>query len=247
MQGLAGVMILLLAYAGWIKIRSLDVDDDGAPLAIRWEGFYHDMNLRDIGASLNACLEEQLFREDVLLRSAGWFSGWSCDKVDNPDVIYSLNYSPKKEERYFCQSDEGKVIGRHYPAGVQLKDLEFEETWSDEAMRKTSCRYLRDIFLSILDGQKILLHCDAGRDRTGTMTALLVALAAESANRLNETMLNAIECDYRKTDSLNPDKFGRMKQFLLQITSEQPVSDFIQQNCSLPDGLMPLVADKMLK
>lgn len=241
------LLLALVLYAGWIKYRSLDYYDGGPPLAIRWEGFYHDLNFRDIGASINHCLGENRFREQVALRSAGWFSGWSCDKVGNPQVIYSLNYSPAKEERYFCQGETGKTIGRYFNPEVQLSDLEFPEAWSDPAMKTAACDFLKDIFVSILQNKKILLHCDAGRDRTAAITGLLVAAVAEITHSLDERMLDAIECDYQKTTSLTPDKYGRIKRFIQHLQANGGVVRFIEQTCVVDPEILPLVVEKMLR
>lgn len=219
--------------------------DDGQKLAVRWEGFYHDYNFRDIGGSLNECLGETVFRTDLMLRSAGWFSGWSCDGVGNPDTIFSLNYSPKKAERYFCQGDDGKIIGRYYNPNIKLNDLEFPATWTDENMKTATCAFLEGIFQEIAQEKKTLLHCDAGRDRTGTMAALIVALVAEQHNRLNDHMLNAIECDYRKTTSLNPQKYGRMKQFIKYVQTQGGVTTFLQKQCEIDDALVHQVTKNL--
>lgn len=232
---LAGSLIGLLLYGSWIKIRSLDIDDGGLPLAIRWEGFYHDMNYRDIGASANACLGEKVFKEGLALRSAGWFSGWSCDKVGNPEIIYSLNYSPAKSERYFCDADGVKNIGRYFNSQHKLNDLEFIENWKNPELRQATCGFIEDIFLSLREERRILLHCDAGRDRTGTFSALLIALGAETAGRLNPSMLEAVECDYQKTESLVSEKYGRMERFLTIVQKQYGgVAGFLNQQCALP-------------
>ena len=39
----------------FIKIKSLVGEDTDLSLAIKWEGFYHDMNYRDLGKSINEC------------------------------------------------------------------------------------------------------------------------------------------------------------------------------------------------
>lgn len=243
----AGVALLLLfIYAAWIKYRSFGVHDGGPPLAIRWEGFYHDMNYRDIGASLNQCLNEPVYREGLLFRSAGWFSGWDCSKVGNPRVIYSLNYSPEKEERYFCHAKNEKVIGRYFNPDVKLNNLEYLRSWSDPKTRDAVCGFLKDIFISVLEEKRTLLHCDAGRDRTGTVSALLVALAAENVDRLDGKMLKAIECDYRKTESLDPDKHGRMEEFIRQVKSSGSVSNFIATKCHIDPEIIPNITSNML-
>jgi hypothetical protein len=180
-----------------------------------------------------------------MLRSAGWFSGWSCDGVGNPDTIFSLNYSPQKAERYFCQGDDGKTIGRYYNPTVKLNDLEFPAAWADEHMKTAACAFLDGIFQEIAQEKKTLLHCDAGRDRTGAIAALIVALVAEEHNQLNDPMLNAIECDYRKTPSLDPQKYGRMKQFIEHVQTQGGVSMFIQKQCGIDDALMSRVAKNL--
>ncbi len=242
----AVLLVVLMLYAGWIKLRSMDFDDGGLPLAIRWEGFYHNMNLRDVGFSINQCLGEDLLTETVLLRSAGWFSGWDCDKVGNPDVIYSLNYAPSREERYFCQSGSGKTIGRYFNPDIQFKDLEFVKNWQDPNIRNAACRVLEDMFLSIQEDKMILIHCDAGRDRTGAYSALLAAMAAEADNRLDQRMLDAIECDYRKTKSLSKEKHGRMEQFIKSLRDTGGVASFIQQSCSIEPRIISRVASKLI-
>ncbi len=235
----------LLIYGAWIKIRSMDFDDGGLPLAIRWEGFYHDMNVRDVGDSVNQCLGQRFFQSGVVIRSAGWFSGWSCDKVRNPDVIYSLNYSPERSERYFCQEKDQKIIGRYFNPNTQLKDLEFINTWSNMEIRNAACGFFQDIFTSIRQERKILIHCDAGRDRTGTVSALIAALGAEINGKINQRMIRAIECDYRKTESLARDKYNRIGNFLDKIQKQGGVIAFFENQCSIPRDLLKETADKL--
>lgn len=238
--------VLFLVYALWIKVRSLETGDKGLPLSVSWEGFYHDYNHRDVGKSLNVCLGENLFKEKIVYRSARWFSGWDCEKVGDPDVIYSLNYAPGKKVRYFCQADDSKNIGRFFNPNIQLEDLEFEKTWESIPMKQAACRFFIDIFKSIQSDKNILIHCNAGRDRTGTFSALLAGLAAERVHRLDNAMLEAIECDYRKTESLVPEKQGRMQQFILQLRQKGTLADFFNRQCSIPIETSHQVADRLL-
>ena len=50
-------------------------------LRMEVEGLYLDANFRDIGVSMNSCLEENglpaVYKEKQLFRSNKWFSGWS--------------------------------------------------------------------------------------------------------------------------------------------------------------------------
>lgn len=239
-------LAVLILYMAFIKVRSLGVDDGGPGLAVRWEGFYHDYNYRDVGESLNQCLGKPLFQKGRLLRSAGWFSGWSCDEVGNPDRIFSLNYSPGRNERYFCQGDTGRVIGRFFNPNTQLSDLEFPETWNNERIRKPTCRFIHEILQALSDGRKTLVHCSAGRDRTGTISALITALAAEEAGQLTPQMLEAIECDYRKTQSLGREKYGRQRRFIRHMLDKGGVSFFLQQQCGLDSQFLTRASTRML-
>lgn len=238
--------LVLSGYLGWIKFRSLDVPDGGQPLAVRWEGFYHDDNFRDVAVSLNRCLETDRFQPGVLMRSAGWFSGWSCEKVGDPEIIFSLNYDPARAERYFCQSGEEKVIGRFYNPTVRLNNLEFMKTWEDPAMREATCAFLNEILEAVAAGKRVLVHCSAGRDRTGTITALIAAMAAEHRGQLDERLTTAIECDYRRTESLIESKYGRMERFINHLQAQGGVVPFIRQTCQIPADLIDRSADRLL-
>ena len=147
-------MVFLLLIMAWTKYKSIDDGQNEQPLAIRWEGFYHDMNHRDIGQSINDCLGEKIFNENVFHRSAGWFSGWSCSRVGNPDEIFSLNYSPIKKERYFCHEGETKIIGKFFNDEIVLNDLEFIENWENEKIRIPTCLFFENIHL-----KQLLLFC----------------------------------------------------------------------------------------
>ena len=158
---------LLLIFMLFIKIKSLVGEDTDLSLAIRWEGFYHDMNYRDLGESINECYGEQIIHENMVSRSAGWFSGWSCEKIGSPDVLYSLNFSPQKNEHFFCSNPDNKLIGKSFNQKTVLTDLEFIENWDNPEIRKTTCSYIDNIFSDIIAEKKVHIHCDAGRDRAG--------------------------------------------------------------------------------
>ena len=230
----------------WAKFKSLGEEDNEQPLAIRYEGFYHDMNHRDLGQSVNNCLEEDIFKKDVVHRSAGWFSGWSCSKVGNPDVIFSLNYSPIKKERFFCHEPEEKNIGKFFNDEIVLNDLEFISNWENEKIRIPTCLFYENILLDIVAEKKVLIHCDAGRDRSGAISALLIAMASENAGLLDERIISAIECDYRKTESLIEEKYGRMSNFIRNLINGGGVNEFLIQKCNLPTNIISKASERIL-
>ena len=144
------VLVFILTIMGWTKFKSLGDEHDEQPLAIRYEGFYHDMNHRDLGLSINDCLDEEIFKNNVVHRSAGWFSGWSCSKVGDPDVIFSLNYSPINNERFFCHESEEKIIGKFFNDEIVLNDLEFISNWENEKIRIPTCLFYENILNDII-------------------------------------------------------------------------------------------------
>ena len=231
---------------GWTKFKSLGEEDNEKPLAIRYEGFYHDMNHRDLGLSINDCLDEEIFKNNVVHRSAGWFSGWSCSKVGDPDVIFSLNYSPINKERFFCHESEEKIIGKFFNDEIVLNDLEFISNWENEKIRIPTCLFYENILIDIIAEKKVLIHCDAGRDRTGAISALLMAMASEKAGLLDERMISAIECDYRKTESLIAEKYGRMSNFIRNLINGGGVNEFLIQQCNLPINIISKASERIL-
>lgn len=230
------IFVSLLCHLTWVKMRSLWIESD-LPLVIRMEGFYLDKNFRDVGDSINQCYGEPVMKKGKIMRSNGWFSGWECSEVGDPEVIYSLNFDPKKNEKYFCWNSEQSdaKVGKVFNPNIKLHDLEFMKTWSDNEMRQSTCRIFDDMFQSIGQNKKVLYHCNAGRDRTGAFSAVLAALAAEAANMLDEKMVNAIECDYRKTKSLRKSKYGRMANFLNEIRQKGTIKDFLKSSCGIDE------------
>ena len=234
------VLVMLLAavlsYLGWIKIRSAGFESE-YPLAIKWEGLYKDKNFRDIGDSINQCYGRQVMRTGLIFRSNGWFSGWDCNEVGNPATIFSLNFDPKEKEMFYCwdSHEERPNIGKTFNTTIKLKGLESLETWNNAEMRSAACQFLREIFISIQQDKATLIHCSAGRDRTGVYSALLAAVTAEYSNMLDQNMLYAIECDYRKTRSLKPENYGRMERFLKDITRGGSVGQFLRSYCEISE------------
>jgi hypothetical protein len=227
----AAPLVVIAAAAAVVSWQSRS---DGIPLAVRWEGAVIDRNFRDVGTSLNSCLGRPLFRAGVLLRANVWFSGWSCEGVGDPDVILSLNFDPRRNERYFCRDADGRQrIGEFYNPTRHLADLEFVETWSDPVVAEAACGFVRAGLAQIGAGARVLAHCDAGKDRTGTYAALLPAAVAEERGRLDAELVEALECDYRKSRSLEAHKHGRITAFLAALQQTGGVGAFLAARCGI--------------
>lgn len=211
-------------------------------LHLEIEGLVKEPNYRDLGSSVNGCLEtigkKPVFLENGLHRSNKWFSGWSCDKVGNPDKIYTLNYEPDKNFSYYCNKADGtKVIGEIFSKKKEIKDIEFLSSWQDDVLKDVVCSTIDSIFDDVINGQSALFHCEAGRDRTGAVATLFTAMVMEHAELSPSTIDQVVECDYRKSQSIGENKFGRMKSFIKQIRESQvvsiehPVSSWISKTC----------------
>ena len=85
---------------------------------------------------------------------------------------------------------------------------------------------------------------DAGRDRAGTISALIIGLISEKRKLLNRKMIDAIECDYRKTESLTIEKFGRMEKFLKDVSRNESIEDFIIEKCSISEKKIESITKK---
>ena len=228
-------LILIGGYASWIKVRGLRISHDSY---IGWEGFVKSKNFRDVGKSFDLCYGDELFHNGMLTRSNAWFSGWDCSAVESPDAIFTLNFNPQKPYVYFCQGDKGPVVGQHFLQTKELADLEFLETWDDPESRGVACRFLTEIMTSVVDRKRTLLHCDAGRDRTGALSGILLAMTLEP---LDEKKIAAIECDYRQSHSLKPYKYGRLQNFFESIKKHHvSVSAWAKKTCEIDPNLLEL-------
>lgn len=237
----AGAALVAAAYV--LLLLALAIH---SPLKLRvsWEGPVIGHNFRDVGESLNQCLGEKRFATGVLLRANRWFSGWSCEEVGSPDVILTLNYKPENGDRYFCRSGLTTKVGEVYAPTTELSDLEFLQTWQNPVMRSEACAYVSRALEVMAHGEKLLVHCDAGRDRTGTLSALLAAMAIEQNGPLDEGMMKALECDYRKSKSLSPEKYGRMRTFISALTAEGGIARFLGEQCGIPADHLKAAAQR---
>lgn len=231
--GFSALFLLLLGIAAWAYIPTFTA---GEPrLVFHWEGAVQEkLNFRDAGKSINTCAGRELLPEGVMLRASGFFSGWSCDRVGNPGKIYSLNYSDAENRRYYCRGADGILVGEYFQHD-ELSDLEFIQTWDHHRdFVQAACEYLKRGIDHVDANERFLYQCDAGRDRTGALTALLAGSILERKGPLTDDMIEAIECDYRKSASLKPYKYGRIKTLLTVLRSQYGgVRGFLHDRCQL--------------
>lgn len=208
-------------------------------LRIELEGLTSNRNFRDVGQSINLCLQERKvsseiqLKENLFFRSNKRFSGFSCSQTGNVSEIITLNYQPQRKRKYFCLDERKNPVIGYVPESltIELSDLEFRKTWDDERMREPTCEAFKKIFRSIGQKRPSLVHCDAGRDRTGAFAAIISGMSLETSLTLDQ-LIEVLECDYTKSKSLTKDKYGRVANFVRDIYSnEGNLIEFIKLRC----------------
>jgi|GEM_PF-4101137 len=210
------LLFLVLCIPGVLGLLHF-ADDlrDERDLIFHIEGFAGRTNFRDLGQSINACVGNPLLTEDLLYRAKRQFSGLPCSLVGSPDKIYSLNHVTGSEKSYYCRQANLKPhFGIHLNTKLTLQDLEFYETWeSKPEMAVEACKFISAITKDAMQKSTVLFHCDAGRDRTGALSALFAGLALEKITS-HSAVIDAAACDYHKSKNL-PDSFKpRIQNFL---------------------------------
>jgi hypothetical protein len=230
------IFSLITVFVLSLGIYYLYAKDRDAAYPRNWQGALSGrLNFRDLGQSLNQCLQQDVFEEGLIFRANKNFTGWSCNQIQNPKTIYSLNYDPEKPQQYFCEEDNGQIlVGKHFNETFVIKDIIDLKNWEDPEFKDTMCTFLQDTVADLANRRKFLYHCDAGRDRTGALSAILAMIAAEEQNLDRTEVINAIECDYRKTSTLEEEKKGLMKTFLTHMQSQGGVSHFVETTCRIP-------------
>lgn len=214
-----------------------------------WIGLFdYRLNFRDVGKSLNQCLNKEVFKTDIMFRSNKYFSGWNCEKIQNPKKIYSLNYSPWNPHSYYCVKSDGTFLnGIHFNTTFEISDIEILENWSKPKFKEAMCGFFRESILDIVHNNSFLFHCDVGRDRTGAFAAMMSMMMLEKRNLNNTDMINAIECDYEKTSALENHKVGKMKNFMAEMQAKGGVSKFIENECNIDPNLITQAANHFIK
>ncbi len=200
-----------------------------------WIGFFdYRLNFRDVGQSLNGCLGQDVFRTGKIYRSNRYFSGWDCEKINNPQKIYSLNFSPWNPHAYYCALPNGQeIVGLHPNTDFEISDIERISNWNSSKFRESMCWFVKENIRDLIEKRSFLFHCDMGQDRTGAYSALLASALAGQAGFRDASLVNAIECDYEKTHSLEKEKRGRMINFIKQLEIHGGSSLFLQKQCGI--------------
>ena len=181
------------------------------------EGFYLPIDFRDVGASLNECASpgRALFSEGIFTRSNRYFSGHSCDRIGNPDVIYTLSYDPWQRWEYYCAKQNGKVkVGRYANDFFEIDNIERMSNWENPEFSGVMCGELNSMIDNIAENKRIHIHCNRGRDRTGAAVAILIKLFSDDRLLPSDYANQLAECDYEKTASIHDEHRGHILRFL---------------------------------
>ena len=235
-------LLLLILCAAGVGCLTILIKNEGPGDRIELEGLYLDHNFRDLGKSMNSCMQssELRFREERLFRANKWFSGWDCKNVGNPEKIVTLNKN-EKNWQFFCRNDSGKrIVGESITMKEELRDIEFISTWTDKNKVEDICAHFKLIMKALGDNKRTLFHCEAGRDRTGAIAGLIAAIGIESKGyELDAAHLSAIECDYQRSASLKEHKYGRLANFLRDTQRhKRSTTEFIADHCGIDKKLL---------
>ncbi|GHS88375.1 hypothetical protein FACS189487_06490 [Campylobacterota bacterium] len=214
-----------------------------------WVGvFDYKLNFRDVGESLNQCLNKDVFRTGLVFRSNKYFSGWSCDRIGNPQKIYTLNFEPHEPHDYYCKNSDGsEIVGVYTNTTFEIQAVENLNDWERPEFRQTMCTLFRDTLDDIIEERNFLFHCSAGRDRTGAFAAMFSTMLAEQKEIVDEKFIDALECDYQKTSSLKQEKYGHIKLFIEDMQKSGGVSKFIETKCGIDPATMRNAADHFIQ
>ncbi len=226
--------------------------DDG--LHVEWEGALAQLNFRDVGASINHCYEQESepgfrFNNGVLLRANKFFSGWPCRWVGDPDEIFSLNHRAGKSWAYFCVKENSKVLASHSSySKPEIVHLETLEDWEDATKNGPICNVMAQVLTTMSASRSALVHCDAGRDRTGALAAMLSALVIEAhQGSIHAGDLAAIECDYRRSQTLAREKWGMMATLLTDVKFKTgSIQRFLASRCNLSQSIVDGAKEKWI-
>ena len=227
----AGLFIFLIFILAYRQYNS----DKNAEYPKLWLGLIKSKNFRDVGESLNDCAQENLLKSNKIFRANKYFSGWSCQSIGAPHKIYSLNFDAKNPAHYFCYEDDGdKNIGRYFNDIRITEDLANLNSWNNPKYKEDLCQFIRNILHDIENNEKVLIHCNAGKDRTGVMSALLGAVFLETTHISQKNLPKILECDYRKTKSLESFKFGFVSKMIEELFYDYGgPSLFLNKTCDI--------------
>lgn len=215
------------------------------------EGPYLDINFRDLGASVNECSggSSLKVKENRIFRSSGFFSGQACSKVGNPVQIISLNYGEHNSSEYYCVQDNGDLlIGQHYSVGDDLDNIETLKSWNNPAFTRAFCLAYYDALTNIIEQRRLLIHCDAGRDRTGAFSILLLSTLREAIfqSKYAAEFGPALECDYDKSATLIAKKHPRMRLKIKEWDQKGGPLSLVTKACHLEPDFIANAAKELL-
>jgi hypothetical protein len=243
------IAIIFIFVVSFLVLRYFYYKDRNKYEPLLWQGFFdYRLNFRDVAQSLNQCMGKDLFQTGLVYRSNKYFSGWSCDKINNPQKIYSLNFSPWNPHSYFCERSDGTKLYGYYPnTTFEISDIEKVEKWKDPLFKETMCIFFNETLHDLTQKNSFLYHCDVGRDRTGAFTAMISMMMAEQKKLPSDEVINAIECDFEKTSALEKEQFGKMKKFMLEMKENGGVSKFIENTCEIKKETIAQAAEQFVK
>ncbi len=95
--------------------------------------------------------------------------------------------------------------------------------------------------------QRVHIHCNRGRDRTGAAVAIVVRMLSDVRRLPTRIIDDLIECDYEKTSTIRDEHIGHMKDFLRHEFKRRGGTEFFVQRCQIDRDEMALAARRFVR
>lgn len=242
----------------------------------RWKNIENVNNFRDFGGYQNV-------KPNVLFRSSGLqdITATSMRQLRDLGIKYIFDLRSSIEVQNHPTPDIPGITRLHIPV-FENKDVSPQglyEMFSNEKiqgvftnvyldMLKSGSAAFRKVFLTLRDypDQPILIHCTAGKDRTGVLSALILLLLGverEIVAREYELTTTGLEQfrlkimdmykmtpdheDFNKFELLLSSRYGAMQATITTLETEwKGAAAYLKQECALTDGDIATIRHNLL-
>ncbi|NKB69768.1 MAG: protein-tyrosine-phosphatase [Candidatus Latescibacteria bacterium] len=165
------------------------------------EKYQNIRNLRDVGQGINTLLKAKVLQEGVLFRSG------ALDKVEDPNEL------PRVNTIINLRRTPDPALGR----GDNISAAPLETMNNYMVEEPVFKEWIQRVFASLLRAKwPVLLHCTAGKDRTGVVVAILLRnIGIPDRAIVDEYLLSDGRC-YRESMVGLLRKFASNRQLLME-------------------------------
>lgn len=172
-------------------------------------------NLRDVGETVNILSGDEIMLEKVLYR--GGAVNQLFDKSELPLVNSILNLRTGKDQSFSLVRDI------HIPAIDTVENYETSnakvKTWANRALQA----------IHAVEVYPLLVHCTAGKDRTGVIVALILSCIGIDREIILEEYLQSKGVHASTNIKIALEGFGRLSDYIY----DQSIIDFFKRQLTI--------------